>query len=361
MEKSKRVLVLYVDRDADVSRITGESTPIVGRDKNYEVACRFALLSPEDSDVNALFYAIKIYDEIISKQLFEACQIATIAGEPREGLEADMKIKRELEDVLSKFNADGIIFVSDGGRDELVIPLISSVKPLVSIKRVVVGQSESVEETFLVINKYIRRILNEPLLRYLTIGIPGLLLILYVFLSFFNLVHFFYLALLLLIGIVAFVKGFSIDDIIIKNVTNYKLQSLAFMMASIIIILALYNSITYVDDLLSKNQNLSISQILGEFLLAPFAYYFNTISVSMLAILIFLGTRMLELYLNDKPIREELFSIFFVFSIGILLNYVGYVLKNPFISLEIFGINILFIIALLLVINIAIVLIIRLR
>jgi putative membrane protein len=353
--KSKRVLILYVDKDGDITKVTNIPTPIIGRDKNYEAALSFALSSPEDSDLNALFYAIKLYDELNTKKVFDECQIATISGEVEEGIESDIRIREELETVLSKFNADGAIFVSDGGRDELVIPIVSSILPIISIKRVIVGQSEGVEETFVILSRYIRKILNEPYLRRLIVGIPGILFILYAFLSFLNLSQLFSIAIILFLGIIAFVKGFNIDDVVIEAWSKYKLQSTSFVLASILILLALYNGYNVAYEIYISKQNISPLQLIGEFILAPFTPYLNTVLVCAIALIIFLSSRMLEHYLAFKPVRQDFIGIFFVISMGLILTYIGNVLKQPSYDFKIFGINALFLVLLLFLLNLVVI------
>ena len=62
-----KLLVICVDRDNDVGEKTGIQTPVVGRDSCIEAAQRLALEDPEDADSNAIFYAIKTYEDLISK------------------------------------------------------------------------------------------------------------------------------------------------------------------------------------------------------------------------------------------------------------------------------------------------------
>lgn len=358
-EKSKRVLILYVDRDGDVSKITKVPTPIIGRDKNYEVALNFALNAPEDSDLNALFYAIKLYDEVKQKKLFNECEIATISGQSESGVESDIKIMEELNKVLSIYKADGIIFVSDGGRDELVIPIISSVTPIIAIKRVVVGQSESVEETFVILSRYFRKILEEPNLRRLFVGIPGALLIIYVLLAFLNLSHLFSLTFLLLIGFVAFIKGFKIDEILSEIWNVSRIQFISFIFSFVLIILAVYNGLNVAYQFSLIHPNATFLQLFGEFLMAPFAYYLNTVIVCSIALVIFIISRMLEHFMDYKSIKFDLINLFFIVSMTLVFLYIGNVLKNPSFDFVVLGVNALFLVLLLFFLNIIIAIITR--
>ncbi|MEM2700651.1 MAG: DUF373 family protein, partial [Nitrososphaerota archaeon] len=59
-----RTLILVVDEDDDIGRKTGWKTPILGRDKNFLAAKDLLLSDPEEADANAMFAAVKLYDEL---------------------------------------------------------------------------------------------------------------------------------------------------------------------------------------------------------------------------------------------------------------------------------------------------------
>jgi len=75
-----RTLVLSVDRDDDIGWKAKIESPVVGRQACLKAADTLALADPEDSDVNAIFSAVKIYDELIAKG--EEAVVAVIAGQP---------------------------------------------------------------------------------------------------------------------------------------------------------------------------------------------------------------------------------------------------------------------------------------
>ena len=174
-EEPKKLLILVVDRDNDVGRKTGLSTPIVGFEENLKAAQALLLADPEEADANAIFGALKIYREL-SEKLGDSVEVATVAGEENEGLEADMKIMRELDEVLKKFKAEGCILVSDGVTDQFVTPILSSRLPILSVRRVVVRHRESVEQTWLVLGRYLKLALTEPRYSRIFLGIPGILM-----------------------------------------------------------------------------------------------------------------------------------------------------------------------------------------
>ncbi|MEM0231687.1 MAG: DUF373 family protein, partial [Candidatus Methanomethyliaceae archaeon] len=63
----RRILILSVDKDNDIGRVTGLSTPIIGKNEVLSAAIQFAIKSPEDSDVNSIFAAINIYETLVKE------------------------------------------------------------------------------------------------------------------------------------------------------------------------------------------------------------------------------------------------------------------------------------------------------
>jgi len=208
-EEPKKLLILVVDRDNDVGRKTGLSTPIVGFEENLKAAQALLLADPEEADANAIFGALKVYREL-SEKLGDSVEVATVAGEESEGLEADMKIMRELDEVLKKFKADGCILVSDGVTDQFVTPILSSRLPILSVRRVVVRHSESVEQTWLVLGRYLKLALTEPRYSRIFLGIPGILMAIIGILYIVNVASIPFV--LSAIGVYFILRGFGIDQ-----------------------------------------------------------------------------------------------------------------------------------------------------
>ena len=208
-EEPRKLLILVVDRDDDVGRKTGLSTPIVGFEENLKAAQSLLLADPEEADANAIFGALKIYRELAEK-LGDSVEVATVAGEENEGLEADMKIMRELDEVLERFKADGCILVSDGVTDQFVTPILSSRLPILSVRRVVVRHSESVEQTWLVLGRYLKLALTEPRYSRIFLGIPVILMAIIGILYIVNVASIPFV--LSAIGIYFILRGFGIDQ-----------------------------------------------------------------------------------------------------------------------------------------------------
>ena len=150
-------------------------TPVVGRDACIEAAQRLALEDPEDADSNSIFYAIKTYEDLVSKGY--QVEIITVAGVEDRGVQADEKIASEIKKVLEKFSANGAVIVSDGEDDESVIPVIQTILPIVSVQRVVMKVSRSVEYSYAVFGKYLKMIAYDSKYSKFFLGVPGILLL----------------------------------------------------------------------------------------------------------------------------------------------------------------------------------------
>ena len=55
------------------------------------------------------------------------------------------KLGFEVQDILSMYKADSAVIVSDGEDDEVVIPIVQAIVPILSVQRVIIKQSRSVE------------------------------------------------------------------------------------------------------------------------------------------------------------------------------------------------------------------------
>lgn len=212
LEKKERILVLCVDRDGDLGVKAGIETPVIGREENLSAATSLALRDPEEADANAMFEAVRIYDRLTEEgKPHEDFQIASISGSEFGGVGADRKVVAELVKVLNKFSAKEVILVTDGFSDEAILPLVESRVPVTSVRRVVVKHSKSIEETAALFTRYLKMILENPRYSRIALGLPGLLLIILGVLSVFNLLLYYWIAFLVVLGSFLLVKGFGID------------------------------------------------------------------------------------------------------------------------------------------------------
>ncbi|MDG6915408.1 MAG: DUF373 family protein [Nitrososphaerota archaeon] len=205
----ERVLVLSVDRDGDLERKTRIRSPLLGRAAVMAAATGLAVADPEEADANALFAAVKEFDTLTSQDV--ACEVAAVSGLEESGYKADRKIRREVEALLSKGSYSGIVLISDGAEDELVVPILQALKPIVSVRRVVVKHSRSVEENYMVLGRYLRMLVFEPRYSKWAIGVPGTILLLAGMLVLVGAGYLATLSILIILGGAFLIRGFDID------------------------------------------------------------------------------------------------------------------------------------------------------
>jgi len=218
-QTEKRILILCVDRDGDLEVKAGIKTPLLGRSANLNAAVALALRDPEEPDANAMFEAIRLHDRLqTEKQPEEIFEVATISGSELGGVGADRKLVAELGNLLHSFSANEVILVTDGYSDEAVLPLVESRVPVLSVRRIVVKHSESIEETAALFSRYLRLIWENPRYARLALGIPGLLFFLFGILSVIpGAVNYYLIAIVLILGVVFLIKGFGVD----RGVRNF--------------------------------------------------------------------------------------------------------------------------------------------
>ncbi|MDE1725442.1 MAG: DUF373 family protein [Thaumarchaeota archaeon] len=173
--KTSRLLVICVDRDDDIGIKAGVVTPVVGRNACIEAAQRLALEDPEDADSNSIFAAVKTFEDLTSKG-YQA-EVALVSGTEHKGVQGDEKIVAQVKSIAMQFSANGAVIVSDGEDDESVIPIIQNVLPIISVKRVVMRASRSVEYSYAVLGRYLKAIAFDSKYSKFFLGVPGMLLL----------------------------------------------------------------------------------------------------------------------------------------------------------------------------------------
>ena len=203
-----RTLVLSVDRDDDIGWKAKIESPAVGREACLKAANTLALVDPEDSDVNAIFSAVKIYDDLTAKG--EDTEIAVVAGNHLHMIEGDRRIATSLKQVVSETGVTNCILVTDGAEDEYVIPIIQSLIPITSVRRVIVNQMPNLEGTYYILKK----LLDDPKISRMIFIPLGLAMLLY---AIAYLLDFPGIATFIVIGVIGFYmlyKGFGFDEIV---------------------------------------------------------------------------------------------------------------------------------------------------
>ena len=208
---ANKLVVICVDRDDDVGRKAGITTPVVGRDSCINAAQRLALEDPVDADSNSIFYAVKTYEDLVSKGY--NVEVSVVTGVEKRGVQADEKIVSEIKSILQKFSANGAVIVSDGEDDESVIPVIQNVLPVVSVQRVVMKVSRSVEYSYAVFGKYLKMIAYDSRYSKFFLGVPGILLLIGGIASIFELTTEIFAVLVSILGGAFLIRAFDIDKV----------------------------------------------------------------------------------------------------------------------------------------------------
>ncbi|MBI2111700.1 MAG: DUF373 family protein [Nitrosarchaeum sp.] len=206
---ANKLLVICVDRDNDIGEKAGIVTPVIGRDACINAAQRLALEDPEDADSNSMFSAIKTYEDLISKGY--QVEVVIVSGIKERGVQADEKILIEIKKILEVFSANGAVIVSDGEDDESVIPVIQNVLPVVSVQRVVMKVSRSVEYSYAVFGKYLKMLAYDSKYSKFFLGVPGILLLIGGVATIFGYTAEIFAVLVSILGAAFLIRAFDID------------------------------------------------------------------------------------------------------------------------------------------------------
>ena len=290
--KPERILILCVDRDDDLGMKAGINTPVLGRKENVNAAASLALRDPEEADANAMFEAVRIYDNMKKNtKEEEAHEVATIAGSDLRGIEADRQLVAELTEVLEVFPATDVILVTDGYTDEMVLPLIESRVPVTSVRRIVIQHSKSIEESAALFSRYMKLLVENPRYSRMILGLPGILFLVLGVLWVYNMLTFAVQAIIVIVGAFLVVRGFGLDKQTInfyKWVKEYsppplteQISGFATIAGVLIILVGGYLGGTAVADAVVEVDALShIPKLIGEFLNA--STYFIAIGISVI-------------------------------------------------------------------------------
>lgn len=208
-DRTSRTLLICIDRDDDIGVKTGIKTPIIGRDACIAAATQLSITDPEEADANAIFAAIKEYDNLLSKGEF--CEVIVVSGLFERGVMADKKIRKQVAEVLKGYPADGAVIISDGSEGEELVPVIQSLIPIISVRKVVIKHSKSVEESYAVLGRYLRMLIFDSRYARYSLGVPGIIFIALVLITISVPAVSAPLVLVVFIGIVFIIRGFDID------------------------------------------------------------------------------------------------------------------------------------------------------
>jgi len=154
-----RTLVLTVDRDNDLGQKTAIRGPVVGRKQVLTAALKLGIADPEESDTNAILGALHQHDNLDeSNSETDEVEVAILTGDEKVGVRSDRAIAAQLEEVVTEFQPDQAILVTDGAEDESVLPIIQSQVRIDHVQKIIVKQSKGIEGTYY----YIVKALEDP-------------------------------------------------------------------------------------------------------------------------------------------------------------------------------------------------------
>lgn len=310
-----KTAIIYIDIDDDLGKI-GIASPVIGEEevrKAIEIASEAI---PDDSDFNSMVVAYNIYKKL--KKENNDVEIVFIAGSTRGSLEAQRKISQELEEVIKKVNPEDAIVVYDSPEDGKALPILESRLKISGVERVIVEQHRGVEETYILLAKYIRKILDEPRYSRLFLGVPGLILLITSILAISGLSAYVAPSALLIIGIAMIVRGFSIDEMIEKWWENSTIMFIVAILSLTSLIVGIINSYIAFQ---------TVSQTVKDNGL----YLFANVTLSILPYLTFSGIILFSGKAISKAIDKNVRLLNDVIKIlAIILFYyiISYILKN---------------------------------
>lgn len=310
MEYNK-ILVICIDRDADIFRKIGEDGPIYGREKLLEAALRLGLADPSESDTNALFEAVKVGDYF--KKGGKEVEVVTLVGSENLGIESDTKISKQLDEALEKNKPDGVIVVTDGAEDEYVLPIVQSRADVIAVKRVVVRQAERLESTYYVIQDFLRDIVSDPRIARLVLGLPGIVLVLYMLLGPIS-----WRLIAGTVGVFLLIKGFGLEGTVQRIFEEFRSSvvtgKISFFTYVVSILIAVVGIAVGYDEVVGKGIALrSIREA------APVFSSGAIIFLSFAAIIALIG-KSIDAVLEKQGAWRYMIMMVFVVACGIIIN-----------------------------------------
>ena len=309
-----RTLILSVDRDDDIGWKAKVESPAIGRAACLQAANTLALADPEDSDINAIFSAVKIYDELTAKG--EEAAIAVVAGNHLHMIDGDRRIASSLEQVIKETQSTNCILVTDGAEDEYVIPIIQSKIPISSIRRVIVNQMPNLEGTYYILKKF----LDDPKISRMVFIPLGLAMMLY---ATAYLLDYPGVATIIVVGVIGcymLYKGFGFDEIVHSiidalrvSLSRGRFSFITYTTTILLIIIGFTNGFINVLKFYSTDASLGLLIYLMTFIFGSIEWFVIAGLVTSVGIII-------DVYANEREgLGKVIVFPFFVIALGFIL------------------------------------------
>ncbi len=305
-------LILVIDRDDDLGRKTGISSPVIGRDNCLKAGESLGLADPEDSDLNTIFGAVRIYDDLKGS---ERVEIAIVAGDENVGVVSDNKIAEQIDYLRNLLRPESVILVTDGSEDEFVIPVISSRMKIDGVHRIVVKQSKTIESTYYLI----KRMFEDPKIAKSTLVPLGSILLIFSIFSLAGFMEIGYGTIVLFVGIYLILKAYGMDDAIeeyfstIKNsLLEGRFSFITYVISLILIIVGFIQGINSFWKLLYQ------PVAVGAIILATAFIYGSLWWIISAGVSIIIG-KILDGFIEGRSIRRYISMVFLLISAGLII------------------------------------------
>jgi putative membrane protein len=304
----ERTLVLCVDRDDDLGFKARVDGPVVGREACLHAATSLGLIDPEDSDINAIFETVKVYDELVERG--EEVAVAVICGDHMNLIDGDRRIASSLDQILIETGSNTCILVTDGAEDEYVLPIIQSRVPVSSVRRVVVNQMPNLEGTYYIL----KRLLDDPRVSKLVLVPLGLAMLLYAAGYLLGYPEGATIVVVGVIGIYLLFKGMGIDEVFGYLVSSLKASLHGGRFTFVSYITAILLSIVGVIlGLISFLEYYTSSGIFFQIM----AFIYGAIAWFTAAGLVASVGKIIDVFLNERRVIQRVVALpFFVLAIG---------------------------------------------
>lgn len=317
-ESEPLTLVIAIDRDNDLGEKTGEVGPIIGRERVLDVTMKLGISDPEESDVNVLFEAVKVHDELKAKG--EKVEVVAITGDRDVGLVSDGVVLKQLDKVLAERVARRAVLVSDGVEDEFVIPLLQNRLEIVGVRRVVVQQSETIETTYFILLRYLREMMSDPKLSMLFMGVPGLMMLGYVLINLLGYPQYGFTWILLILSGYLLTKGFQLEEqvLAVYNYMKSALPAITTLVGVVIGFLAVWSGYEAVfEGIIAAVGSIGVEKMVFLFFIASMPELLLAPTVVLLGRLIHAVVRRKDPFIHGYAILYlcTIFAVFWLFSL----------------------------------------------
>ena len=256
--KHTPILIICIDRDDDLGEKTNLKSPIIGSKNCENAGMKLAISDPEEADANAIFAAVKTYNEL--SRTGRKCEVVIVTGNHSGGFHSDEKMRKQIQLIVNKTKIVDAILVSDDSDESSIIPLVQDIISINSIQRIVIKHSGALEETYAVLGRYLKMLIFDQRYSKFALGIPGLLFLSWAFLALFNLLEQAITVTLAILGIAFVIRGFDLDRLA-RSLPKLELTSYVKLFSSIagslVLIIGTFLGASGISQLISDNQAFS--------------------------------------------------------------------------------------------------------